>query len=392
MIDFLRQRKIAEKLILIVGLLFFALVHIVGSYFITGKFLGFVQASDSIILSQKIEPFDPVEKTEPLAEISSENPEAGFSEFRIVAPIGEEPEVESNTLKDVSKSSIVTFYGLSLYPNSKVLLEVNSEKFFASVTSDEKGKWRWTNYGQPLEDGEHSIKMYNISPFEISGKRDIFVQQYAFDVKASANRTNPDNVTIPEAAYKNKIEDGDLEKNLIEGNAKNVYIMEVELLNEKEYNPGDSINVNLSFYSLGKNSPENTKINYALYSYTDDPSKAELAYQSEDNVLITGDNFFSKKINIKDTIFSSNYILKVSAKIGENEYVQAKKLKIVTKPVIRIGSTIITEEKFSKMVLFDITAVIVMIILILITVILEFRRFLARKPVSECDLKGKGYF
>lgn len=390
--EFLKQKKITERITLIIGLLVFALINIVASYFFTGRTFGFAVASDIVSFTQKIEPFDPVEKTEPLKEISPEDPDERFSGFRIVAPVADEPKTGENIARDVSKSQIVTFYGLSLYPNSKVLLEINSDKFFTAVESDDKGKWKWTNYSHPLKNGEHTIKMYNIAPYEIAEKRDIFIQQYSFDVIANPNRINPDNIYVPETAYQKEVKDENLEKQLVDGEAKNIYFFEMVTDDEKEYTPGEDISAKLSFYSLGKNSPEEAKINYALYNYKDDPSKTELVYKSEDGVIINGDNFFEKKISIKDTIFSGNYILKIFTKIGENDYVQAKKIKIITKPIIKIGSAVITEEKFGKLVLFDVASVIIIIILVLVTIVVEFKRFLARRPISEADLKSKGYF
>ena len=401
--DFLKQKKTVKKLIILSGFLAMILIHLVLFYVILGKHLSFAYAAETVRFRQEITPFNPIEKTEPAEEEEEESDEADLknSDYRIIVAIQDPAQAEREKLIEKQKrnnrltSPIIFFSGTVLYPNSEVFLEIHSEGFFSSTFSDSRGNWTWTNYGQPLENGEHSIEAYNFSPFEISGKRDVFTQKYYFTVEADKNIGRPANLSLNESYYQESPGDNDLGDRLMEKTAGNTYLFNAVLLNKKEFNPGDKLDMQLIFTPLGSGSPAEAKINYSLYAYEWNSSlskeEEKLISQFSDKILLDNGGSFLKRIDLQNRVISGKYLLKVVPQIGQDKYVQAVTFNTVDRPVIQIGGTVITEEKFSKTVIFDISFILLLFIATIFIVILEYKRFLSYRPIDENVLREKGF-
>lgn len=385
-VDFIKQKRIIRRLLILAGLAVFFLFHILALYLMTGKVLDFSYASSAVNFSQKIKPHNPVEKTENLKEIKSENSsDLKTSQFRPIVSV--ESQVDSPKIPAVV-GPVASFAGQALYPNSLVLLEVNSDRFFTSVLSDGWGNWSWTNYGHPLEEGTHTLEACNISPYEINGKRDMFVQKYKFEVKdGNAGVAGESKINLTELSYEEKDNDGDLGDRMAKGELDNLLIFDASILNKKEYNPGDTMDVQLSFSAFNSDFSQNVGLNYEIYD-----SGNNKVSEFGDNLLVDGNKAFLKRVNLKEWLVAGDYILKITAQSGDDKYIQSLRFSLAYRPVITVGNMVITEERFSRAVVVNAVLLVALVITMIFVIIFEFRRFLIRGHVDENILHKRGYF
>ncbi len=187
---FIKRRQVLKKLYVIIGLLLAILVNLVFFRLVMGVPFNLVRAGNTIKVSGVVLPRNPVGEEAKIEIKNDQTPLMDYkaSDYRLVVLLQEKDKPKSQEAfpQAVAQSPIITFGGKVMFPNSKVLLRINSEPVFTSVMSDSQSEWRWTNWGQPLEDGEHMIEVSNIAPYEFSGTRDIFFQKCFFWVLYSS--------------------------------------------------------------------------------------------------------------------------------------------------------------------------------------------------------------
>lgn len=381
------KRRIVKRVAVLVALFVLIIVHTLLFGVVLGKPLTFSYASDVINFSQSITPFNPVVNVEPIKETSTSSGTAKDLSYRVINQVPDKTNPVDTTKKNIA-GPVTTFSGAALYPNSEVILEIHSTPIFTTVLSDSNKKWSWTNYGEPLEAGEHTIEIYNIAPYQISGKKDIFAQKYSFTVDPAVAPNEISVVTLTDSAYQEKMGDGDLGDKLLGEKDIDTYILNAVLLDNKEYHSGDTLDLQLVFSPLRESDNSiQAKIDYSVYQ-KDGNKVTDL---DEDDVAIKGETSFLKLIHLKGEVLSGEYILKVSAKIGDDTYVQVVPFSLNSEPIIRVGSLTISQDKFGKAMVWDIIIIAVISILILLIVGYEFQRLLVYRAVDEKFLKKKGY-
>lgn len=304
----------------------------------------------------------------------------------------QEPKTEADA---IAYGPIIDFKGQSIYPNSIVYLEINSNKIITSTTSDGNGDWSWANYAEPLEDGSHTLEMYNISPYDISGKRDVYIQKYAFSVKSTANSSNfPQNISLSglEIPYEKPLNGDDLGSKLSGTGIGNAYIFQVIFPVKKVFDPSETMKLQLLFGALKKEQVDGVKIRYEIFRYIDDNFSTAKASEFGDEVSLGDENSFAKFIKLKDSLVSGDYVLKVSALIGNDRYIQTQRFSISEKEVIKIGSLVVTQEKLTTIMAWNIFLILLIIIILFAMIALEYRRFIRCVPIDEDFLKRKGFF
>lgn len=389
--EFFRQEKIIKRLVILAGLVLALVVNMIGGHLVVGESFGSCFADEVLLkFRQEILPFDPVENAEGLVSQNIKIADLKSSDYRVLTPIKQEKHNVAADDGRVAKNRVIIFSGNALYPNSQIILEVQSKKFYTTVMSDSEGHWEWTNYAHPLEDGEHKIKMYNISPHEISGKKDIFMQGYVFKVEPSEEHEDIESLYLANSNYDGS-DEKDLGQQLIGGKAENIYYFDIALLNKSEYNPNDDIDLQLIFSSIDRASSAQAKIKYEIYDEGGILSGVPLS-SFEDDLPLDGSGAFLKKINLKNKVIYGDYAIKVTAAVGENEYVQAARFFIHARPVLQIGEVVVTEDKFREIIATNTLVGGLIILSIIILIIFEYRRFWVYSPIDEDVLSKKGYF
>ena len=254
---FIRQKSAIRKLMSLTFLLTFLWMDFFVFGVIIGKPLTFAQAESTIRVGLRVLPSNPIENTEkiiPNNEKHESLSDLRSSSFRLISSVentdkslqlnetsqpGEKSDQVMESDGVVLGKSIVDFQGKAIYPNSNVLLEIRSSPFLTSVISDSQGNWTWTNWCHPLEDGEHWLEASNVSPFDLSGKRDIFIQRFKFFVKNQVDSKLTDQLAL-EKLISTAGTDG-VADILGKGNVKDLYLFNIALLNKKEYNPQDEM-------------------------------------------------------------------------------------------------------------------------------------------------------
>lgn len=392
--EFIKQKKTIRKLVILAGLLFMVLVHILLFNVFTGNALTFSQAASSINFSQEIQPINPVQEVDNATEIKSDKPDIRSSRFRVLSNVDSlEEKGGKKETRYIAKSPIITLRGKAIYPRAEIILEIHSAAFLTSVKSDDQGNWSWTNYGHPLENGEHSIKIYSFSPFDLSGKRDVFVEKYFFVMDSISEASETDTIFLDESTYVEKLGDDDIGDKIILGNVSDVYVFDITLLNKKDYYSGDQLLLQMTFNPLGENASGKADLKYEIYYFGDNENNPQLVSQFEDNRLpILDGGSFLKKVTLKNDAMSGGYFIKIAADLSGKNYVQAVKFYVGSKKVIQVGDTAVTKEKLAKMLVWDVVVLLVVALIIIIAIIMEFKRFLIYRPINERTLKRKNYF
>ncbi|HAS00257.1 MAG: hypothetical protein US57_C0004G0005 [Candidatus Moranbacteria bacterium GW2011_GWC2_37_73] len=415
---FIKQKKTSRKLFLFLSGIIFLLVHVLVFNVFLGKPFTFANALETVSLNQKIKPLDPIEDTSPLEKENKKIKELSSSEFRLITPLidsdrnGDEDknndEDDNNTDIDTDVISeeknvevavgrikiapVTTFSGTSLYPNSEVFLDVHSDRFFSSTLSDNEGRWTWTNIGNPLEEGEHSMEAYSIAPTELSNKRDVLAQKYFFTVvKNGIDRFNI--VSLGDSQYAEKGGNDDLGDRIKNNTLSSTYVFSAAFPSKKEYSFGDDMKIELLFKPLVKNTKNEAEVEYVIFREDSDyENSKEPSSVFSDRISLDDGGYFLKNIKLKENIIPGGYVMKIVAKIGNDKYYQSLKFNVTSKALMTIGSNVVTVEKFGQVLVFNVIFIMVVLIILVSLVISELRRYMIYRPVSENTLKRRGYF
>ncbi|HBI34132.1 MAG TPA: hypothetical protein DEA43_03035 [Candidatus Moranbacteria bacterium] len=390
---FIKQKKTSRKLFLFLAGLIFLLVQVLVFNVFLGKPFTFANALETVTFDQKIKPLDPIEKTSPIEKENKKIKELSTSEFRMITPLVDNKEKNAEIeLERIKIAPVTTFSGTSLYPNSEVFLDVNSDRFFSSTLSDNEGHWTWTNVGNPLEEGDHSIEAYSIAPNELSNKRDVLAQKYFFTVTSNANeRFNI--VSLGDSQYSEKGGSDDLGDRIKNNALFSTYVFSAAFPSKREYSFGDDMKIELLFKPLVKNTRNDAEVEYVIFREDSDYEKSkEPSSVFSDRILLEDGGYFLKNIKLKENIIPGNYVMKIMAKIGKDKYYQSLKFGVTSKTLMTIGSNVVTVEKFGQVLVFNVIFIIFVLIILVSLVISELRRYMIYRPVDENTLKRRGYF
>ncbi|KKP92721.1 MAG: hypothetical protein UR99_C0065G0005 [Candidatus Moranbacteria bacterium GW2011_GWD2_36_12] len=390
---FIKQKKTSRKLFLFLSGLIFLFVQVLVFNVFLGKPFTFANALETVTFDQKIKPLDPIEIVSPIEKENKKMKELSSAEFRMITPLGindeKNVEIESERIKI---APVTTFSGTSLYPNSEVFLDINSDRFFSSTLSDNEGRWTWTNIGNPLEEGEHSIEAYSIAPTELSNKRDVLAQKYFFTVVSKENKRF-DTVSLGDSQYSKKGGNDDLDERIKSGNLGSTYVFSAAFPNKKEYSFGDDMKIEILFKPLIKNTKNEAEVEYVIFREDSDYEKSkEPSSVFSDKIFLDDGGYFLKNIKLKENIIPGSYVMKIVAKIGKDKYYQSLKFNVTSKALMTIGSNVVTVEKFGQVLVFNVIFIIFVLMILVSLVIGELRRYMVYRPVDENTLKRRGYF
>lgn len=108
--------------------------------------------------------------------------------------------------------------------------------------------------------------------------------------------------------------------------------------------------------------------------------------------MVANDDAYLKRINLHNQVVNGTYILKIKAEIGQDTYIQSVKFTVDSRPVVQIGNTVVTQDKFERAIIIDMGIVLFFIIGILVLVIFELRRVVVYHSIDEGSLSRHGYF
>lgn len=386
------EKRIVNKLTFLMFCLIIFLVHILVFNVALGRPLTFSYAAELMTFKQAIVAPNPVEEISSLKTEDKKVPDLSSSSYRLVTPLGNASEKKTPPENQrVTIGPVATFSGAALYPNSQVFLDVRSQRFFSSTLSDNQGRWTWTNAGHPLEPGEHSLEAYSIAPIEVAGKKDILAQKYFFTV-AEGSGQNANFVSLGNSNYAEKGGGDDLGERVNAGRLRSTYLFNVALPDKNRYNPGDDLNVELLFSPLAENTSDRAVINYAIYAIDNIGIGEEKPIaQFSDEASLDNGGYFLKNIKLKEDAMPGDYILKITARIGADDYFQAVKFNLNPKTLMTVGTKSITVEKFGQVVVFNVILILLIMIIITGTLVLEFRRFMVYGGIDGRVLRRKRF-
>lgn len=393
---FVQKKSTIKKLVIFTGLLFAAWINFIIFSAVTGASFSLARAQNTIKIGGIVSPKNPIDKVSDAESGNDQPPAADYksSDYRLVTAIPSISENKSSSFQSPSvKSPIITFRGKAIYPNSEVFLVIRSGAVFTSVTSDSQGNWSWTNLGQPLENGKHSIEASNIAPYDLSGKRDIFFQKFIFLVEADGSGGQAVELPLEDLATTGaEPASGDIGERFAKNALSDTYLFNIALLDKKECYPGDEMNLRLEFIPLGNTEKKDVRIVYGVYNYNKSDLGGSLVYSFEDKVNLASSKVYLKKIRLKNDVQAGDYFIKVSAEMGNDEYIQAARFAIGPRTVIQIGSAKIDENNFGAVIAWDIIFILGFAILILMFIIFEYRQMSICNLVDEDELRSRHYF
>jgi len=339
-----------------------------------------------INFNQEIYSNNPISSIAEITSVETDG-ELQTEQFSLVQPLGAGD--SKATLVGPVDSPLVTFQGDVTYPNIDVLLEITSDPFFVSISSDEYGRWTWTNYGHPFNSGEHLINVYSFVPASQPGQKEVFVQRYSFFIAGVENQ-KPAVLNLEEGAVRCAGEQDCLGKYLAADSDSNLYLFDVSLQNNQiQYAAGQEVGIELSFTPLIERQVAETAVSYELYLQE---STVEPIVTFNDELLLSKQNTLLKKVQLSSGAVTGDYLLKVVAKVAGDTYVQNIGFRVVGPHYAIAGGGVISEEEFNGALVWNIVFILFIFCGILIVAALEYRRFFIYRPIDEDILQSKGYF
>lgn len=352
------------------------------------------EAYNVVTFKQEIKPASPVETYEEIEESVEEVERTPIEEDLIIGGCNFRILVDlqgRNPSEPLTVGPILTFKGKGAYPESRVLLEFNSGEFFVSISSDSEGNWSWTNYTHPFKEGLNNIKTYNFSPVVISDSRDIFAQEYSFNVDEEFGRENLVVLDLTNLAgnHSNK-EDNDLLKDIVSDRCEGIYFFDSSLLNKRKYLKGETLMIEYIIQSASSRTGDREgKISFEIFKEVGGEYKK--VSESEDIVSVTSNNSFLKKIRLKDKMQVGNFFIKSTFDTAGKKYISINSFEVSSEEVVKIGGIVITRDNMTRILLNVIAFLLIVLIITLLTMIYEYRRFLKCGDIGNGDLYNKGY-
>ena len=304
MANFFAQPRMMKKVYFIILLMAILVISLFLMSIFSDQVISPTQAYNIVTFKQEIKPMDPIESYDEVEKsiIEYDGTERsrikedliiGGCNFRILVDLQGKEQGEMLTT-----GPLLTFKGKGAYPESRVLLEINSGEFFVSVATDSEGGWSWTNYTQLLKEGINNIKTYNFSPIVISDSRDIFVQEYQFRVDKYFGKENIVVLDLTNLAgnHSNR-EDEDLLKDILSDKCEGIYFFDSTILNKRKYLKGETLMVEYIVQAASSRAGDREgKIGFEIFK--DIGGDYRKVSESEDIVSIESNNSFLKKIRL----------------------------------------------------------------------------------------------
>lgn len=343
-------------------------------------------ASEIINFNQEIYATNPVQSTGQLEPIEVEGG-GEVEKFSIIQPL-DTGQQDIITLGDIS-NSIITFQGQITYPNVDIVLEFGPEPFFVSLTSDEFGRWTWTNYGQPFEPSEYLVRVYSFVP---TGKRDlkeVFVEHYSFNV-IGGEGNEPVVLYLDQGAVPCTSDEDCLKGRLDPGSDKNLYLFTAAMQNNKiEYAAGQEVGIELLFTPLIEHQESVSSVRYEIFS----PGTNSFPIVTFNDHITLGKQYsFSKKFTLNGKAIPGTYLIKIVVMSAGDVYIGSTNFQIAGSYLQTVGGGVVSQQDVDDAMLWNIIFVLVIISGMLVIAGIEFRRFYVFAPIDEEGLQSKGYF
>lgn len=344
-----------------------------------------IEGISTTSVTQEINSANPIDYSEILSSI--DDTVNAILNYKIILPL-DDGEVTEEPLPQVVASPILTFVGQVAFPYSTVLLSVNSDPFFISLKSDAHGYQSWTNFGQPLEQGQHALTVYNISTSGID-KKDVLVNQYAFIVQSIESEDPPPELVFSDNNGKQQVVDDFLMWDFAsDGPEPYVFLSELKDSNKEVY-PGSTLDILFSLQPLQEGQSEEVTFYHELYPVnTAQQTNPIISFYDE---TITESTLYKKIIYLKKDAPTGTYVLKTEAVIGDQTYIQNFSFDIVKSPLITVTGEVVDKENITQAIVWNIIFFLFIILIVLVVVIFEYRRFFINQPIDEDNLRQGGF-
>jgi hypothetical protein len=348
------------------------------------------QASPISTVTQEIIPLSPLQEVTAVDKSAGQLLAAAAAEYRLIHPLVTEADGSEVAVAE-AVGPLITFQGETLYPESVVILEFNSATFYVTRQSDAYGRWSWTNYGQLLAAGEHTITVYNIVPVESLAISNVYIQRYKFQVLSKTDDIEqPSNFTLSSMAETAIDNQSATDKIFSSENQSGLYLYSIRQLDQKPmYKKGEDFSLEFTIVPIVGSRASEADIKNTIYLLEDNGAKAkEVTYFTEKAPLSS--NVFRKIFTIADYVTGGTYVLKSEATIGDKVFVQHSIFDVEPNHFVTLAGSIVDKDETGKVIIWNIIFFLLVIVAILIVALLEFRRIFVYHPLDEEDLNKLG--
>ena len=352
------------------------------------------QASSVANVTQEIIPVSPLTESTAMSVTKTQYTAAVSDKYNLIYPAVTENTDQGSaaTEKDMQVfGPIITFQGESLYPNSVVMLEFNSDTYYVTRQSDSYGRWSWTNYGQPFDKGDHVLTVYNIVPVESLAASNVYVQKYGFKVSGDADDIDqPSNFNVntqSEIAINNQDEINGI---FSAASKTGLYLYGIQQIDPKvTYQKGEDFTLEFTILPVISGQASQADIKNTIYSLENSGAEAnQLAYYTE-KAPLSGSSY-RKIFTIADYVTGGTYLLQSEAMIGDKVFVQDSLFDVEPNHFITIAGSVIDRDNAQRVLVWNIIFFLLIIITIMIIALMEFRRIFVYHPLDEKDLEHLG--
>lgn len=293
---------------------------------------------------------------------------------------------------NVVTSPIITFAGSSQTPQAAILLEIASDPFFVSLSSDADSRWSWTNYGQPLAVGDHTLVVYEFIDDNTGGSQRVVTMEYPFRVAPDSKPTAaPVRIELGEGNAGCAASACLAAKRLADA-SKIFYLFDVSIIGDQtEFLPGQTVPVHMQFTPAAGSGSVQASLESKIFGPDDPASAREPLMEFQDDVMLNGQSSFTKRFRLSAAAAVGAYTLSVSAHVDNVEYVQNVRFQ-VAKPSFFSGIARPVDSSVQQAVLWNIIIILFVVCGALAVAAIEYHRFFALPPIGEEVLRKNKYF
>ncbi len=298
------------------------------------------------------------------------------------------PEFTTDSVVDTPRTGyVVRFTGTVAQPKATIIIEIASDQIIrGSTMSDAFGAWSWTNYGFPLEEGNHTIRV-SVLDTDAAAVRS---SQYTFFVDATKLATIPTDLdldTLTPTPSANADESFSISATYPE------MVFTTRFVDQPiRYQGGSQVTVELAAEPLVAAPPEDAVLRYSFYREGEFVNAAP-DFSYEQPLTITGDDTLSQSMQLSRNISPADYILSTQLDYGGVVYLSNQRM-IVTTPtptLAYVGGSMVNINDLGSAFWRNVVLFLFVAIIILAVAANEYRRFFVRQPISEDELSRQGY-
>ncbi|MBI5037587.1 MAG: hypothetical protein HZC01_02705 [Candidatus Kerfeldbacteria bacterium] len=383
------QQKTAHRILTIRQLMVVTVVTLVLVTSFVFSVTLFADSEQTVTLTQVIDPHLQFQTVSDLS-VSVEDSTVPDTRYIIAAPASSA--VPPSNADIPTTGPVVNFQGTVAFPDAPVIIELSSLKIRGQTVSDHFGNWSWSNYGAPLDVGEHHIRVHTLVTTDDATT--VYVEQYTFLVTAMSIDTAAALLDLNEVLSTGEAAAiADSTVNFSESVDEAMILFDAELINPPlRYQPEQELLLGMTVSPVQLSRALPMELTYSIHDAAQSADAEPLYRNTEETTLQVSGQYLEKSFWLGENVTPGRYVLSIQARIGNVIYLVNKPFTIEPKFLATVGGEQVPIGEANRIVMLNMIIVLLLVSLILALIANEYRRFFIHQPIDESLLASRGYF